>query len=317
MKIINLTIGVFLLASICFCESKKAESDLNVFTYNRKGHGTDLFLQLNPDNSFILIGLGGGSDQSADCAIKSKGMIKNDTLLGHLMSINTEVTSYKIKNISAYPFVAVLSGNIFEIIEGSVDDFCGLNASFTTKYNRVVSAIELQNKTNDCIDEIKNHKGNEDLLPCLKRYLSQQPEAEKQPQETFSIDISAPLNSAHSRALSLFKNGQKKDAASASLDFLNSITIDENAITQGTVDKFNDLGFFLEQGGECLKAIPVLLKVVERFPARTVAYLNLADAYWGVNNNLEANNNYSKYVALMRENGKELKIPKRAIDRSK
>jgi hypothetical protein len=80
---------------------------------------------------------------------------------------------------------------------------------------------------------------------------------------------------------------------------------------------FNDCGYYLEQGGKYQEAIVVLSEVIAKFPDRIPAYLNIADAYLGLNNAQKAKENYQKYIELMTKAGKQTKIPKRVIDRVK
>lgn len=79
---------------------------------------------------------------------------------------------------------------------------------------------------------------------------------------------------------------------------------------------FNDYGFLLQQAGRNKDSVRILSLVVKNTPKRTVAYLNLADAYWGVGDKLNASLNYKKYTSLNTDANND-KIPIRAIERSK
>ncbi|QBC01246.1 tetratricopeptide repeat protein [Enterobacter cloacae] len=81
-------------------------------------------------------------------------------------------------------------------------------------------------------------------------------------------------------------------------------------------DVFNDYGFLLQQSGRNKDAVRILILVVKNTPKRTVAYLNLADAYWGIGDKSNASQNYKKYISLM-AGASYGKIPSRAIERSK
>ena len=81
------------------------------------------------------------------------------------------------------------------------------------------------------------------------------------------------------------------------------------------INKSNDIAFFFEQAGYFKESIYLLEKILEKYPKRTVAYLNIADAYWGDNNKDKAIENYKIYISQMKENGKETKIPKRVFER--
>jgi len=79
----------------------------------------------------------------------------------------------------------------------------------------------------------------------------------------------------------------------------------------------NDLGFLLEEAGYFSESIELLKQVVVAEPGRVVAYLNLADSYWG-NKNIElARSSYLKYQNLMESANKQGKIPGRVIERLK
>ena len=81
-------------------------------------------------------------------------------------------------------------------------------------------------------------------------------------------------------------------------------------------DIFNDYGFLLQQAGRNSDAITVLNVVVKNTPKRMVAYLNIADAYWGLGDKVKSSQNYKKYINLMQSSHND-KIPERAFDRSK
>ncbi|MHC8336564.1 hypothetical protein [Pseudomonas sp. HLT2-19-2] len=78
----------------------------------------------------------------------------------------------------------------------------------------------------------------------------------------------------------------------------------------------NDLGFLFGETGYYDESIELLNAVVARNPTRTVAYLNLADSYWGLNNKELAARAYKQYASLMSGAGKASKIPARVAERS-
>lgn len=88
-----------------------------------------------------------------------------------------------------------------------------------------------------------------------------------------------------------------------------------NPITQKNVSVYNDLGFFLSEKGYYKEAVTILQRLVNTIPSRTVAYLNLSDSYWNLGKKTEAQLFYEKYRDFMTSDGKEKKIPKRAIER--
>lgn len=78
----------------------------------------------------------------------------------------------------------------------------------------------------------------------------------------------------------------------------------------------NDLGFLFGETGNYEESIELLNAVIARNPTRTVAYLNLADSYWGLKNKARAAQAYKQYAALMTDAGKASKIPARVAERS-
>ncbi|MEB0043807.1 MULTISPECIES: lysozyme inhibitor LprI family protein [unclassified Pseudomonas] len=64
------------------------------------------------------------------------------------------------------------------------------------------------------------------------------------------------------------------------------------------------------------ESVELLNAVIARNPARTVAYLNLADSYWGLKDKKQAAQAYKQYATLMSGAGKASKIPARVAERS-
>lgn len=79
--------------------------------------------------------------------------------------------------------------------------------------------------------------------------------------------------------------------------------------------KYNNIAYYLEQSKLYKQAIFLLEKIITEFPNRTVAYINLGDAYWGLNKKSKANDAYKTYVAQMKVLNKESKIPKQVLNR--
>lgn len=86
-------------------------------------------------------------------------------------------------------------------------------------------------------------------------------------------------------------------------------------INKFNISKYNDIAYYLEQSGAYIEAIFLLEKIIKQSPNRTVAYINLGDAYWGNNEQEKAKNAYNEYLELMKVNGKEHKIPERVFNR--
>jgi len=58
-----------------------------------------------------------------------------------------------------------------------------------------------------------------------------------------------------------------------------------------------------------------LEKILEKYPNRTVAHYNLADAYWALGEKKKAIASYTTYIEQMKEKGKEKRIPQVVRDR--
>lgn len=76
----------------------------------------------------------------------------------------------------------------------------------------------------------------------------------------------------------------------------------------------NDLAFLFEQAGYYNEAVVLLQQVIRKHPDRAVAYLNLADSYWALNQKAEAGATYQQYQQLMHKQNRH-KMPKRVAAR--
>lgn len=104
-------------------------------------------------------------------------------------------------------------------------------------------------------------------------------------------------------------------------NFANAI---KNAIKNYPQDFFkspetlNNKGYFLYKLKFYNASLIYLNKTIQLFPNRKVAYLNIADCYWELNEKEKAIENYKKYIQLMKEQKKDLKkIPKYVFERTK
>ena len=71
----------------------------------------------------------------------------------------------------------------------------------------------------------------------------------------------------------LFHNKHQLDLGIKSVPF----QIDD--LSTKNLSSYNDIAYYLQQANANDEAIFLLEKIIEKFPNRTVAYLNLADAY--------------------------------------
>jgi len=82
------------------------------------------------------------------------------------------------------------------------------------------------------------------------------------------------------------------------------------------VTPINDKAFYLGELKYWNAAIHILDKVVSNNPERAVAWLNLGDSYWAINDKDKARKAYSTYISLMGNQKKQDKIPERVYSRS-
>lgn len=82
-------------------------------------------------------------------------------------------------------------------------------------------------------------------------------------------------------------------------------------LSKYTVNHYNNIAFYLIEGGVSEPAIYLLEKIISKFKDREVAYINLGDAYLLDNQKDKAINMYSIYVSKMKDKGKESRIPSR------
>lgn len=97
------------------------------------------------------------------------------------------------------------------------------------------------------------------------------------------------------------------------------LLIKEKPITTNTLDKYNNLAFYIAQTKEgSFKAVYLYNEILDKFPTIVVAYLNLGDCYWNMGIEDLAKENYKKYIELMKSQKKDLnKIPKQVWERIK
>lgn len=86
-------------------------------------------------------------------------------------------------------------------------------------------------------------------------------------------------------------------------------------INENNLSTYNDIAHYLEQGRAYKESVSLLEKIITEFPERTVAYINLGDAYWELKNMKNAKEAYRKYLEQMESQDKLDKIPSRIIKR--
>ena len=86
-------------------------------------------------------------------------------------------------------------------------------------------------------------------------------------------------------------------------------------INQKNIATYNNIAFYLNNQEYHQSAIYLLHKIIKAFPDRTVAYLNLADAYWSSKDKRNAKIFYKKYLSQINKTGEKVSIPSRVSKR--
>ncbi|SHG29077.1 tetratricopeptide repeat protein [Chryseobacterium vrystaatense] len=87
-------------------------------------------------------------------------------------------------------------------------------------------------------------------------------------------------------------------------------------LSEKNIKEYNDIAFYLGENKKSNEAIFLLNEITNKYPERVVAWLNIADNYWNLNNRIKAKSAYQKYISLMKSQRKDSsKIPKRAVER--
>jgi len=91
---------------------------------------------------------------------------------------------------------------------------------------------------------------------------------------------------------------------------------DDFSLTTKSLIQYNNIAYYLQKAGSNEEAVYLLEKILEKFPNRTVAHYNLADAYWALGEKKKAIASYNTYIEQMCNAGKEKRIPQVVIDRA-
>ncbi|MBK5526745.1 tetratricopeptide repeat protein [Pseudomonas sp. TH06] len=107
----------------------------------------------------------------------------------------------------------------------------------------------------------------------------------------------------------------RADSIESSLNFLSPESYMACHPPAQNVQTYNDLGFYLAEGGKDELALK-FYRGVEVVGKRTVLMLNMADSLWRLNKQDEAQRYYREYGEAMAAAGKAQKIPQRVAERA-
>ncbi|MFM0042550.1 tetratricopeptide repeat protein [Paraburkholderia sediminicola] len=116
----------------------------------------------------------------------------------------------------------------------------------------------------------------------------------------------------------MFKNAQRDKATLkqyiANMPFYVPLELADN-LDVVSVQDVNDIAFYLIENGRADDSAPLLQRIVEKYPDRVVAKLNLADAYWQDKMIPQAKEMYQRYAKQMGDQGKSARVPERVLSR--
>jgi len=127
-------------------------------------------------------------------------------------------------------------------------------------------------------------------------------------QDIFKAEVSDKVNN-HSLSFIEKSLKGKEQLDVYNLEFFKKY-LPEKPIEKKTLTPYNNIAYYLQKAGANEEAVYLLEKILEKFPKRTVAYYNLADAYWALGEKKKAVKAYKTYIKQMKAKGKEKRIPK-------
>lgn len=196
-----------------------------------------------------------------------------------------------IENIDVY--------NIFECEKNNLF-LKNILKRYDSRYKTTYSIAKISNLN---IDEFKieidsfNNKYNEKQISYISGY--------QEGKEVQDIDYYKLIKETF--------NNKKYDEIKM---YTNEFVIQELGIENLNINDFNNIAYYAYKSKAYEESIYILTKIIQKFPRRVVAYLNIADCYWEIKEKEKAIINYKKYIQLMKEQKKDLKkIPKYVYDR--
>lgn len=120
--------------------------------------------------------------------------------------------------------------------------------------------------------------------------------------------------STQSKAPEVFDLQKIEEQAKKGLNFKPAMLkamLHENWLSKENLESYNNIAYYLQKAGHNKEAILLLKSVLNEFPSRTVAYLNIGDAYLEMSNSFNASQYYEQYIKLMQKEGKDSRIPDR------
>lgn len=188
--------------------------------------------------------------------------------------------------------------------ENTLNDFVltKIYKAESTRQGFSILAAVANDKTN-----FKNYKGIEGEVAWQSIYIFSGYQEEKEPS----------INSFYEQVKTNSAADKVQQLEFISNEYVLNYLLENIPIDSKNLSKYNDIAYYLKQSKLYNASVFLLEEVISTFPDRTVAYINLGDAYKGLNNNEKANKAYERYVALMKRNDKENEIPQKVWDNIK
>ena len=186
-------------------------------------------------------------------------------------------------------------------------DNCGkgcFHVKINGKHENILDEKYYYSKKYDCWFDKQNFSSIKNLMG-------------KNSKQLFSIvgigDRNIPIDSLLTLKDKLSKLTYKeiKDVNYQYLDYY----LEHYQLSKKTLTTYNNIAYYLQKAGSNEEAVYLLEKILEKFPKRMVAYYNLGDAYWALEEKEKAKKAYSTYIQMMKAKGKEKRIPKVVRDR--
>lgn len=280
-------IYILLFISISYIHAEK----LKIYSNEH----TDILVVKQNNNTVFVEGFGGNGSLpvAADCVFKTYMSYDGDMFVGSLENVDTDMISYNIEKDDTRKVLIDINQSVLTIRDINTFGLCGLGTDFLGSYSKVLP---------------ENVDNFEKKLVSLLELLS------KEEKRTI-LNPKFNLNELHQKSL---KEHKQNNYSLIKEEFLNNgvhLYLHAYGLSKKNLSNYNDFAYFLEQSKAYKESAYLLEKILEKFPNRTVAYLNLGDAYWGLDNKEKAKQAYQTYIRQMKEKGKEKKIPKVVLKR--
>jgi hypothetical protein len=144
-------------------------------------------------------------------------------------------------------------------------------------------------------------------------------DASIEPQPARTQRFTKKIDSLYTLIYTAYKNKQLATFDDTKISVYLVAEILKNVpISNKNLNQMNDVAYFLSLTKNGLISAAYILEIlIDKFPDRVVAYINLGDTYFGLQNTAKAKEAYLKYIDLMKKEGKESKIPNRVFERVK